>query len=109
MDFYKIKKVSQPSNLKINLFSHQLASIYNMEKFEAENITKHFFNKKGFDIYCVGQRLSKEEIFSESPKSFAKNFSFIEYFEGNEKTIVSSNFAFHYFGFTHFSRSAKDI
>lgn len=65
-------------------------------KFEAENITKHFFNKKGFDIYCVGQRLSKEEIFSESPKSFAKNFSFIEYFEGNEKTIVSSNFAFNY-------------
>jgi hypothetical protein len=38
MDFYKIKKVSQPSNLKINLFPHQLASIYNMEKFESENI-----------------------------------------------------------------------
>ena len=38
MDFYKIKKVSQPSNLKINLFPHQLASIYNMEKFESDNI-----------------------------------------------------------------------
>ena len=38
MNFYKIKKVSQPSNLKINLFPHQLASIYNMEKLETENI-----------------------------------------------------------------------
>jgi pyruvate/2-oxoglutarate/acetoin dehydrogenase E1 component len=65
-------------------------------RFEAEQLTKFFFQKKGFDIYSVGQRLSKEEIFDGSPKSFAKNFSFIEYFQGKEKTIISSNFAFNY-------------
>jgi pyruvate/2-oxoglutarate/acetoin dehydrogenase E1 component len=65
-------------------------------RFESEQVTNFFFNKKGFDIYSVSQRLSKEEIFSENPKSYAKNFSFIEYFQGNEKTIISSNFAFNY-------------
>ena len=38
MDFQSIKMVSQPRDLKINLFPHQLASIYNMEKLETNNI-----------------------------------------------------------------------
>ena len=65
-------------------------------RFEAENVTKYFFKKKGFNIYSIGQRLSKREIFNEKPISFAKDFSFIEYFKGNKKTIISSNFSFEY-------------
>lgn len=65
-------------------------------KFEAEAVTKYFFKKKGFSIYSVGQRLSKTEIFNKMPKSFSKNYSFIEYFLGQDKTIISSNFAFNY-------------
>ena len=30
--------VNQPSNLKVNLYPHQLATIYKMEKFESDNI-----------------------------------------------------------------------
>ena len=37
-DFSNIKMVNQPSNLKVNLYPHQLATIYKMEKFESDNI-----------------------------------------------------------------------
>jgi hypothetical protein len=36
-----IKMVSQPENLKIKLFEHQLVSIYNMEKLEREKIVEN--------------------------------------------------------------------
>ena len=37
-DFSNIKMVNQPSNLKVSLYPHQLATIYKMEKFESDNI-----------------------------------------------------------------------
>ena len=37
-DFSNIKLVKQPQNLKIQLYPHQLASIYNMEQLELNNI-----------------------------------------------------------------------
>jgi len=37
-DFDSIRLVPQPKNLNINLFPHQLASIFQMEKMEANNI-----------------------------------------------------------------------
>lgn len=36
-EFNNIKMIIQPQNLKINLFPHQLASIYQMEQLEADN------------------------------------------------------------------------
>ena len=42
MDFQSIKMVSQPRDLKINLFPHQLASIYNRCKIHF-NIYKYNF------------------------------------------------------------------
>ena len=33
-DFNNIKMVNQPSNLKVNLYPHQLATIYKMENFD---------------------------------------------------------------------------
>ena len=38
MEFDNIKMVQQPPDLKINLFPHQLASIYRMENLESNNI-----------------------------------------------------------------------
>jgi len=38
MNFDHIKMVSQPKDLKIKLFPHQLSSIYNMEKIEVNNL-----------------------------------------------------------------------
>ena len=88
MDFYKIKKVSQPQNLKINLFPHQLASIYNMEKFESENIIEKdciIETKIGInaDISGYGKTLSmigliirdKMEWDLENPFIFTKTLS----------------------------------
>lgn len=41
-EFNNIQVVPQPKNFKINLYRHQLASIYNMEKLEIDNtITLH--------------------------------------------------------------------
>ena len=37
-DFSNVKMVKQPQNLKIQLYPHQLASIYNMEQLELNNI-----------------------------------------------------------------------
>jgi hypothetical protein len=37
-DFNNIQMVHQPEKLKISLYNHQLASIYNMEKLESNNI-----------------------------------------------------------------------
>lgn len=37
-DYNNLKKVSQPLNLKVNLFPHQLVSIYKMEQLEINNI-----------------------------------------------------------------------
>jgi len=49
-DFSDIQMVHQPENLKISLYNHQLASIYNMEKLESDNIicsnTKEFKETK---------------------------------------------------------------
>ena len=64
MNFDNIKTVSQPINLKINLFPHQLASIYNMEKIELNNfIEKDNYTKETkigvqADIAGFGKTLS---------------------------------------------------
>ena len=65
-------------------------------KFEAENVMKFFFKKKGFSILSIGQRLSRDQIFDRKPLRYAKDFSFIQYFKGEEATIVCSNFSFKY-------------
>ena len=36
MDNLEIKTINQPKDLKVNLYPHQLASIYKMETFERE-------------------------------------------------------------------------
>ena len=36
-DFSNIKLVNQPLDIKVKLYPHQLASIYNMEEFENNN------------------------------------------------------------------------
>ena len=38
MDYNNLKKVKQPLDLNVNLFPHQLVSIYNMEKLEINNV-----------------------------------------------------------------------
>jgi len=38
MNFNKIQMVSQPNQIKISLFPHQLASIFKMEKLETDNL-----------------------------------------------------------------------
>jgi hypothetical protein len=38
MDYENIKMVSQPKNINVKLYPHQLASIYNMENLELNNI-----------------------------------------------------------------------
>jgi hypothetical protein len=64
MSFDNIKMVSQPKNLKINLFQHQLASIYKMENLESNNfIEKENYNKEtkigvNADIAGFGKTLS---------------------------------------------------
>ncbi|MDC0863362.1 hypothetical protein OAP88_00730 [Candidatus Pelagibacter sp.] len=65
-------------------------------KFEAENVMKFFFKKKGFSILSIGQRLSRDQIFDKKPLKNAKDFSFIQYFKGEEATIICSNFSFKY-------------
>ena len=37
-DFNNIQIVQQPKDLNVKLYTHQLASIYNMEKLEVNNI-----------------------------------------------------------------------
>ena len=37
-DFINIKTVSQPTDLKVKLYRHQLATIYKMEEFESNNL-----------------------------------------------------------------------
>jgi len=64
MSFDNIKMVPQPKNLKINLFPHQLASIYKMENLELNNfIEKEYYNKEtkigvNADIAGFGKTLS---------------------------------------------------
>lgn len=65
-------------------------------KYEADNVMKHFFKKKGFSILSIGQRLSRDKIFEKKPLSKAKDFSFVSYFSGDDTTIVCSNFSFKY-------------
>ena len=40
-DYDSISMVSQPEDLKINLFKHQLASVYQMETLEREKIIEY--------------------------------------------------------------------
>jgi hypothetical protein len=65
-------------------------------KFEAEKIVPLFFRSKGFQVLSISQRKSHASIFEEKPISYAKKFSFIEYFSGYEKLIISLNFSFEY-------------
>lgn len=65
-------------------------------KFEAENVIKFFFKKKGFSILSIGQRLSRDQIFGGIPLKTSKDYSFIHYFKGERTTIVCSNFSFKY-------------
>lgn len=64
MNFDHIKMVSQPKDLKIKLFPHQLASIYNMEKIEVNNlIEKEYYTKEtkigiNADLTGYGKTLS---------------------------------------------------
>lgn len=64
MNFSNIKMVSQPRDLKINLYPHQLASIYQMEKLELNNIiTKDTYSKEtkiavNADVSGYGKTLS---------------------------------------------------
>jgi len=44
-DFSNIPLVSQPKNLKVTLYQHQLASIYKMEKLEIDNLIELSNNK----------------------------------------------------------------
>jgi len=46
MNFSKIQMVSQPHQIKINLFPHQLASIFKMEKLETDNLIQKESYKK---------------------------------------------------------------
>ena len=63
-DFDSIRLVSQPKNLNINLFPHQLASIYQMEKLESNNfIEKEDYIKEtkigiNADLVGFGKTLS---------------------------------------------------
>jgi SNF2 family DNA or RNA helicase len=64
IDFNNIKMVSQPRSLKINLYPHQLAHIYQMEKFESDGIiykdtyTKYTKIGVNADITGYGKTLS---------------------------------------------------
>ena len=44
-DFSNIPLVSQPRNLNVTLYQHQLASIYKMEKLELDNLIEISNNK----------------------------------------------------------------
>jgi hypothetical protein len=86
MSYDNIKMVSQPPNLKVNLFPHQLASIYKMEKIESSNfIEKDIYTKEtklgiNADIAGFGKTLSmiglilrdKMEWNLETPYTFEK-------------------------------------
>ena len=51
-NFDIIQTVLQPKNIDVTLYKHQLASIYNMEKFETENIVS--FNTNNFKKIKIG-------------------------------------------------------
>ena len=51
-NFDTIQTVLQPKNIDVTLYKHQLASIYNMEKFETENIVS--FNINNFKKIKIG-------------------------------------------------------
>jgi len=50
--FDSIQTVQQPKNINVTLYKHQLASIYNMEKFENENIIN--LNTNNFKKIKIG-------------------------------------------------------
>ena len=41
MDYNTVTTVPQPCDLRINLFQHQLASIYQMERLECEQLVEY--------------------------------------------------------------------
>lgn len=92
MNYDNISLVNQPEKIKIKLFNHQLASIYNMEKLECEKVisTNNYIIETTLginsDIAGYGKTYSMLGLIARDKMSWDINIPFI-----NEKVNIESN------------------